>query len=185
MVEGIELDMIPFGDVAEGNRVLWPPEHAVILAVDGFADVFSHSVIVTLDNGVSIPFCSLAGLAMLKLFAWRDRGRGNAKDAVDLFKIICEYGAIHDERIYESDEGDDLNWDPVRMGAFLLGSDMATISVASSLDELMRLDRERLTDAVVRQCDTDDVRDIEELMNDFWNGVTGMGLVNSETRVPE
>ncbi|MBB1201798.1 hypothetical protein EGM70_16070 [Enterobacteriaceae bacterium 89] len=183
MVEGIELDMIPFGDVAEGNRVLWPPEHVVILAVDGFADVFSHSVIVTLDNGVSIPFCSLAGLALLKLFAWRDRGRGNAKDAVDLFKIICEYGAIHDERIYESNEGEGLNWDPVRMGAVLLGSDMARISVASTLDELKHLDRERLTDAIVRQADTDELRDIEALMNDFWNGVVSMEFVNPETFV--
>jgi hypothetical protein len=45
------------------------------------------------------------------------------------FKIIREYGAIEDERIYESPvEGERLDWDPIRMGAFLLGSDIATIS---------------------------------------------------------
>ncbi|ECG3781102.1 hypothetical protein EXA83_17970 [Salmonella enterica subsp. enterica serovar Breukelen] len=172
IAEGIELDIIPFGGVAEGNHVAWPPEREIIMAVDGFAEVFSHTVMVKLDNGENLPFCSLPGLALLKLFAWRDRGHGNAKDATDLYKIICEYGAIEDERIYEFPvEGESLDWIPVRMGAVLLGSDIAAISERSSLAELMRLDRERLTDAIVRQSDADDMTEIEQIMNDFWDGM--------------
>lgn len=73
VVKGIELDIIPFGGVAEGNQIAWPPEREIIMAVDGFAEVFSHTVVVRLDNSENIPFCSLPGLALLKLFAWRDR----------------------------------------------------------------------------------------------------------------
>ncbi|HCM1931032.1 TPA: nucleotidyl transferase AbiEii/AbiGii toxin family protein [Salmonella enterica subsp. salamae serovar 51:c:-] len=176
IAEGIELDIIPFGGVAEGNRIAWPPEREIIMAVDGFAEVFSHTVTVQLDNGENLSFCSLPGLALLKLFAWRDRGHGNAKDATDLYKIIREYGAIEDERIYESPvEGESLNWDPVRMGAVLLGSDIAAIGERSSLAELMRLDRERLTDAIVRQSGADDMAGIEQVMHDFWDGMVSSG----------
>lgn len=169
---GIELDIIPFGGIAEGNQIAWPPEREIIMAVDGFAEVFSHTVTVQLGNGENLPFCSLPGLALLKLFAWRDRGHGSAKDATDLYKIIREYGAIENERIYEFPvEGENMNWDPARMGAILLGSDIAVISEHSSFEELRRIDRERLTDAIVRQSDVNNSAEIEQIMNDFWNGM--------------
>jgi len=61
------------------------------------------------------------------------------------------------------------------MGAVLLGSDIAVISEHSSLAELMRLDRERLTDAIARQSDVDDMAEIEQIMNDFWHGMVSGG----------
>lgn len=173
IADGIELDIIPFGGVAEGNHIIWPPEREIIMSVDGFSEVFAHTVTVQLTNGEQLPFCSLPGLALLKLFAWRDRGHGTAKDATDLYKIIHEYGAIEDERIYAPPvAGEILGWNPVRMGAVLLGSDILAISERSSLAELMRLDRERLTDAIVRQSTMDDMAEIEQVMNDFWRGVS-------------
>ncbi|KEY56565.1 hypothetical protein [Serratia sp. DD3] len=146
------------------------------MSVDGFSEAFSHTVTVQLTNGEKLPFCSLPGLALLKLFAWRDRGHGSAKDATDLYKIIREYSAIEDERIYSSAvEGENLDWNPVRMGAVLLGKDIAAISEHSSLAELISLDRERLTDAIARQSDVDDMAEIELIMNDFWNSIISHG----------
>lgn len=172
IVEGIELDIIPFGGVAEENQIIWPPEREIIMSVDGFSEVFSHTVTVQLANGEKLLFCSLPGLALLKLFAWRDRGHGTAKDAIDLYKIIREYSAIEDERIYAPPvKGEHLDWNPVRMGAVLLGIDIVAISERSSLSELMKLDRERLTDAIARQSNIDDMKEIEQIMNDFWAGV--------------
>ncbi|SQI44143.1 Uncharacterized protein conserved in bacteria [Leminorella richardii] len=169
---GTELDIIPFGALAEGNQIRWPPDHEVIMSIDGFDEAFGHTVQVRLNSGETLPFCSLPGLALLKLFAWRDRGRGNAKDAVDFYKIAREYGAIENDRIYESPvEGERLGWDPVRMGATLLGYDVATMSQEGSFAELMSLDKERLTDAVVRQSVTDNSAEIERVMNAFWSGV--------------
>lgn len=171
-LEGVELDIIPFGGVAEGKHVAWPPDRDVIMAVDGFEEAYHHTVRVALAGGEAISFCSLPGLALLKLFAWRDRGAANGKDAADLYKIISDYGAIEEDRIYEPPvDGPRLAWDPARMGAFLLGSDLAAISAGEALADITRLDRERLTDAVVRQLHAVDAGEIDQMMTDFWQGV--------------
>ncbi|CAM3797523.1 nucleotidyl transferase AbiEii/AbiGii toxin family protein [Rahnella bruchi] len=172
VLEGIELDIIPFGGVAEANKVAWPPDREVVMAVDGFEEAFGHTVSITMQAGEQIPFCSLPGLALLKLFAWRDRGMANGKDAVDLYKIISEYGQIENERVYENPtEYDKRDWDVDRMGAFLLGNDIAMISSRDSLDELFRLESEALTDAIVRQTMTVSAEAIEQNLLDFWAGL--------------
>ncbi|WP_312239915.1 hypothetical protein [Pantoea sp.] len=176
MADGVEIDIIPFGGVAENNQVAWPPDRAIIMAVEGFDEAFRHRVLVELQHGELLPFCSLSGLALLKLFAWRDRGAASAKDAADLFKILSEYGLIEDERIYEPPvEGARHDWNPLRMGAFLLGCDIALILADESYAELLRLDRERLTDAMVRQCRTADADEIGQTMEDFWAGIERFG----------
>lgn len=65
---GTELDIIPFGALAEGNQIRWPPDHEVIMSIDGFDEAFGHTVQVRLNSGETLPFCSLPGLALLKLF---------------------------------------------------------------------------------------------------------------------
>lgn len=177
IVEGTELDIIPFGGVAESNQIAWPPEREIIMSVDGFSEVFSHVINVQLNNGEKLPFCSIPGLALLKLFAWRDRGHASSRDATDLYKIIREYNTIENERIYASDEGEKVDWDPVRMGAILLGNDILGIIDRSSLAELRALDIERLTDAIVRQSDTNDFAEVEQVIDDFWNCI----ISSSET----
>ncbi|GKX57405.1 hypothetical protein SOASR030_35170 [Leminorella grimontii] len=172
VVAGIEVDIIPFGAIAEDNQIAWPPDRKIIMYVDGFDEAFRHTVQVRLDNGETLPFCSLAGLALLKLFAWRDRRFGNAKDAVDFYNIVREYGAIEDDRIYEPPvEGERLGWDPVRMGAALLGYDVATMYQEGSPAELTFLDKECLIDAIVRQSVADNSVEIEQLINAFWSSV--------------
>jgi predicted nucleotidyltransferase len=172
ILNDVELDIIPFGGVAEGNKVAWPPDREVIMAVDGFEEAFKHTVLVELQSGENIPLCSLPGLAMLKLFAWRDRGAANAKDASDLYKIISEYGVIEGERIYESPvEGSEVGWDPVRMGAILLGNDIAMICAGGLKAELLKLNIEHLSDAIVRQSMTEDAEYIGQILNDFWFGI--------------
>ena len=142
------------------------------MAVDGFEEAFGHTVSITMQAGEQIPFCSLPGLALLKLFAWRDRGMANGKDAIDLYKIISEYGQIENERAYENPaECDKRYWDVDRMGAFLLGKDIAMISSRDSLDELFRFESEALTDAIVRQTMTVSAEAIEQILLDFWAGL--------------
>ncbi|NIG21179.1 hypothetical protein F3J37_21105 [Pantoea sp. Al-1710] len=172
ILDGVELDIIPFGGVAEANKVAWPPDRDVVMAVDGFEEAFRHTVLVNVVSDHPVPFCSLPGLALLKLFAWRDRGVGNNKDAADLYKIIVEYGVIEDGRIYESPvDGEELAWDTLRMGAYLLGSDIAVIASAASMKELLTLDIEKLTDAVVRQSRSESPEEIERVLEDFWAGI--------------
>lgn len=172
ILHGTELDIIPFGGIAEVNKVAWPPDRKVIMAVDGFEEAFAHTVLLTMQTGEEIPFCSLPGLALLKLFAWRDRGRANGKDAVDLYKIISEYGQIENIRVFEnSAECDRRDWDIDRMGAFLLGNDIAMISSRDSMDELFKIDAEAFTDAIVRQTTIENPEAIEQMLLDFWAGL--------------
>lgn len=166
-----ELDIIPFGDIAENNKIFWPPDRKIIMAVEGFKEALDHRVTVRLASGEKIPVCSLPGLALLKLFAWRDRGHSGAKDATDLFKIINDYGAIELSRIYEEPiDGGLFGWDTVRMGAALLGYDVALTGDADSIKALRKLDKEQLTDAVLRQIDSAQYEYIAQIMEDFWHG---------------
>ncbi|WP_277978023.1 nucleotidyl transferase AbiEii/AbiGii toxin family protein [Pantoea endophytica] len=172
ILDGIELDIIPFGGVAEANKGAWPPDRDAVMAVDGFEEAFRHTVLVKVAPDRPVPFCSLPGLALLKLFAWRDRGTGNSKDAVDLYKIIVKYGVIEEDRIYDWPvEGNALEWNTLRMGAYLLGSDMAVITSADSIKKLLTLDIEKLTDAVVRQSRSESPEEIEKVLEDFWAGI--------------
>ncbi|KFC99543.1 hypothetical protein GRAQ_04920 [Rahnella aquatilis CIP 78.65 = ATCC 33071] len=142
------------------------------MAVDGFEEAFRHTVLITMQSGEEIPFFSVPGLALLKLFAWRDRGAANGKDAADLYKIMSEYGQIENERAFENPaECDKRDWDIDRMGAFLLGNDIAMMSSRDSMDELFKIDADKLTDAIVRQTSTESAEVIEQICFDFWTGL--------------
>ncbi|NLU16513.1 MAG: hypothetical protein GXW94_12270 [Serratia liquefaciens] len=176
LCQGSELDIIPFGNIAEENTLAWPPDRAIVMAVDGFQEAFQQAVQVHLSNGYVLYFCSLPGLALLKLFAWRDRGNQNGKDATDLFTIISEYSHIEDERIYDIPlDIENFDSDPDRLGAFLLGTDVTSLLPQAPVNEtfaqLLQLQTPKLVDAVVRQYSRDTPARVEQLLEDFWQGI--------------
>src|ERR1019366_8248200 len=82
---GYPPDIIPFRGVEEPvNVIKWPPEMAIIMNVVGYEEALrtAHQVEVA-PNSVA-PVASLSGIALLKIFAWRDRGELDSKDALDL-----------------------------------------------------------------------------------------------------
>lgn len=96
------------------------------MTVAGFEEALSAAVRVQASGGLPIPVASLVGLALLKLFAWRDRHAQNDKDAGDLYCIMSNYGdARNDERLYTDElhflEATDFDF--VSAGARLLGHD--------------------------------------------------------------
>ena len=59
---------------------------------------------VTFLPGFDGKVVSLAGLAILKLVAWSDRGLENPKDAHDLIHLMDSYAAAGNiDRVYEED----------------------------------------------------------------------------------
>ncbi|WP_413507257.1 nucleotidyl transferase AbiEii/AbiGii toxin family protein [Serratia proteamaculans] len=172
-----ELDIIPFGNIAVENTLAWPPDRAIVMAVDGFLEAFQQAAPVRLSNGSVLLFCSLPGLALLKLFAWRDRGNQNGKDALDLFTIISEYSHIEEDRIYDIPlDIDNFDSDPDRLGAFLLGTDVTSLLQQTAENEtfmqLLQLQTPRLVDAIVHQYSRDTPARVEQLIEDFWLGIT-------------
>jgi predicted nucleotidyltransferase len=80
--EDYPLDIIPFGKVENPpNSIKWPPDGNEMMSVIGYADVLATTVEIEVEKNLLVPVISLAGLALLKLFAWRERGTQNPKDA--------------------------------------------------------------------------------------------------------
>ena len=130
---GIPVDLVPFGSIeTPENTIAWPPDQAIQMNVIGFQDAMRHSCLVRFNDVpvLDVPFATLAGLAMLKIAAWPDRGAINHKDASDLAFIMQVYlDAGNHERVY--DEHDDLlegDFDYEVAGARLLGRDIASIA---------------------------------------------------------
>src|SRR5882757_8775985 len=69
-----KVDIIPFGELeTEDGKIQWPRETDTVMNVAAFTDVFKSSISIEIEQHLTIPIASLAGLAILKLFAWLDR----------------------------------------------------------------------------------------------------------------
>lgn len=126
-----------------------------------------------IPTNAEIRFSSLPGLLLLKIFAWRDRGGQSSKDAVDIFKILQEYSRIEEDRVYDNNSWcERVDWDPERLGALLAGSDTAVIATEATLQGVLKLDKARLADAIVRQNEHVSADEIENIIDDFWHGLS-------------
>lgn len=172
--EGVEIDILPFGGVAQGDEIRWPPELAVAMSVEGFAEAWANTLIIEIPGCGEVRFSSLPGLLLLKLFAWRARGDEFTKDAVDIYKILHEYQHAEDSRLYDNAEwGERVDWDPERLGALLAGSDVAALMSEDNRKSLRQFDMQKLVDVMVRQrVDVSEER-IELLVGDFWDTLLG------------
>lgn len=140
----IPVDLVPFGSIeAPENTIAWPPDQAIQMNVIGFQDALRHSCLVRLNAApvLDVPFATLAGLALLKIAAWQDRGQVNGKDASDLAYIMRVYlDAGNKERLYE--EHSDLlteDFDYEVASARLLGRDVAAIASPATLARLQEI----------------------------------------------
>ena len=129
---GYPLDLVPFGDIEQANhRIAWPPEMAVRMNVTGYEEVLAASEEVEVAPGQTMHIATLAGLITLKIFAWMDRGRENAKDAKDIYQIMLNYArAGNADRLYneEMDMLEAVAYDPDLAGIRLLGRDVAQLA---------------------------------------------------------
>ena len=73
--QGRRVDLLPFGGVEQPTHTIaWPPDMHIIMHVAGFSEALQTALLVQVATGLIIRVASLAGLALLKLLAWRDRG---------------------------------------------------------------------------------------------------------------
>jgi predicted nucleotidyltransferase len=77
-----KVDLIPFGGIETSpGIIMWPPDMAIMMNVAGFGDALAAAVNVEVSPGMEIKVASLPGIAILKIFAWADRGHQNPKEA--------------------------------------------------------------------------------------------------------
>ena len=186
--EGLEhpykVDLIPFGGIeTKPNTIAWPPDMAVLMNVAGFADALAAAVSVEVSPGMSIAIASLPGIAILKLFAWADRGQENPKDAIDLVLLLRSYNEVGNaSRIYEEANAlaalEAAGYDLELAGAWLLGNDAAVISSAQTNKDLEALlhgpKREKLIEDMARAmlARHDALKYSHRLLEQFTKGFT-------------
>ncbi|MGW7536678.1 nucleotidyl transferase AbiEii/AbiGii toxin family protein [Amycolatopsis sp. NPDC054798] len=127
LVEGIEVDVVPYGGIEEeGRTILWPDDHR--MNVRGLSEAVASAEQVILPGGLVVKVPAVPALALLKLLTWWDRRSVTTRDAVDLGTMIdCYSSGPYWERLYD-DELEVLerhDFDPALAGAWLLGSHMS------------------------------------------------------------
>jgi len=99
--------------------------------VAGYREAFEAAPPLEIDPGFVVRVVSLPGLAILKLFAWADRGVADSRDAIDLAILLRQYGAAGNaDRLYGAEIGvlEAASYDLDLAGARLLGRDAARIN---------------------------------------------------------
>jgi len=154
---GHPLDFVPFGGVAQNtNEIAWPPDMEITMNVAGYQEVLQAAELVELAPGLIAKVASLAGLAILKLIAWSDRGSSNPKDAHDLYQIMTKYAdAGNTDRLYDAEFAmlEEAGYDPEIASACLLGKDTARLASEETYRQLMGIleqDHDRLALEMVR-----------------------------------
>lgn len=125
-----EVDIVPFGKIAEDDQVAWPPEGSPVMSVSGFEDVMRAADRVTVDGTYSFRIASLSGQFLIKLDAWSDRRTKTMKDASDmaylLQNIYIAFAIAHDGLPPEVDINAE-QFDVIVAGAEWIASDLKGI----------------------------------------------------------
>jgi len=153
------VDLIPFRGVASADGIIaWPPSRDIVMNVAGFEEALASSVVIEIKTGLTAHVASVAGLTLLKLAAWVDRGLESNKDAADLYRLLTSYAdAGNTDRLYEQelDLLEAVDFDMRLAGAELLGRDVGSICDTQILNQVrsvvaLERNRERLVIDMVR-----------------------------------
>jgi predicted nucleotidyltransferase len=140
----LPIDLIPFGAIEKDERsIAWPPEGDFVMNVLGFEEAYANTQVVQLPDGEHIHTVSLPALAVLKLFAWKERRFTKFRsDAHDLHVILVNYlDAGNHDRLYTDAAHllDEPDFDYTLASAFLLGQDMHQLLATEARDTLIAL----------------------------------------------
>lgn len=131
-----EIDVVPFGGISnDGEKIFWPPEESPEMTVRGFESVLRECVTVQVqDGGFYFKIPTSAGLFIMKLDAWLDRGLESTRDMEDLMYLMDNYYETHcleEQYVQVYDIVEDA--DPFVCGAFMLGMDVNNILTKEEL----------------------------------------------------
>ena len=127
---GIEVDLIPFGDIEDKKRnVKLTKPRAFTLQMPGFAEAAAFTEEIK-SGGLTLKTCPIEGLVMLKLISWDDRPY-RTHDLTDIDNIIDAYFDWNSDEIYsnhfevmEKYDTDDLHFYLPKISAHIIGLKM-------------------------------------------------------------
>lgn len=97
---GIEVDLLPFGEIENEDRELQLSRHALlVMDMSGFKEVYPFVDTLTIAENLSLDVCTLEGLVILKLIA-NDDDSSRTKDITDIEHFIEVYFDLNSDEIY-------------------------------------------------------------------------------------
>ncbi|GAA0534275.1 nucleotidyl transferase AbiEii/AbiGii toxin family protein [Chitinophaga japonensis] len=98
---GIQVDILPFGDIAGDTAVRIEGMGLTNIQVDGFVEVYKSGIAgVELTTGHHFKVATLPAIILLKLIAFDDRPEIRFKDARDIANILEHYFELQADFIY-------------------------------------------------------------------------------------
>lgn len=140
------VDIIPYGAGIGGDLFRWPDGDDIEMNVTGYRDAALSAESIGLASDLDFKVVTLAGLTLLKYFAWIDRRNQTRKDASDLFLLLHTYAdAGNLDRLYDSDI-DTLSAVDFRLDLAsprLLGRDVGRLCSGPTRDQLLAVLNQR------------------------------------------
>lgn len=104
---GIQVDILPFGEIEIDNSVTFASEGLNNIKVNGFMEVYNSGIqAMELKTGHQFRIATLPSIILLKLIAYDDRPERRMKDAVDIADIIHYFFDIQPTLIYSEEHLD-------------------------------------------------------------------------------
>lgn len=183
-----EVDIVPFGEIADGEIIAWPPDGTPEMSVKCFTDVMEHAIPVKINEEFTVYIASLAGQFLIKLDSWMDRHDRDHKDAEDMYYILDKFflTSIMDDQTPPDDV--DLNSEDLIRGAQWIGSYMRDILSTEHLNyysEIIQKELEKGTDSELLKdfikLYGDEKNDAYETSRAIWNSI--YDILNKEITV--
>lgn len=127
---GMQVDLIPFGNIADNGIVKVIGTGFTSMAVDGFAEIHKQNLPeIELESGNKFKICTLPGIVLLKLIAWSDRPEMRQSDILDISDILNNYFDLQGEEIYENHSNlfEDETKELINISATALGINIGAI----------------------------------------------------------
>lgn len=162
-VLGIEVDVVPFGEIEQGREVRFADDHH--LDVNGLQEAHATSVPVRMPRGTELRVASAPAQSALKVLAWRDRHTANPKDGIDLRVILNALAeAPFVDEVWADDEAlDSTDYDIVAAASYhyahLAAEAFAPVDGQAVLDTLRDA---RLTPVLLRHMRSEFAPDLLE-----------------------
>ena len=127
-----QVDLMPFGAIEDHEgTVTVEGAGFTSLQMPGFSEIYEEGLPqLVLENKHQFKFCTLPGIALLKLIAWDDRPEARRKDIKDISDILHHFFDMYDEQIWENhndlfeDEYDNLT----SIAAQVMGREISKIA---------------------------------------------------------
>lgn len=177
---GTVIDLIPFSDITNEDRVIFNMLGFSNTAVNGINEVFqSGTATAEITNKKSFKISSLEGIVLLKLIAYNDRPDERVKDIHDIANILKHYFEIEEQYIldnhndlFDIDGGVEI----ITVSAIVMGRKIRTIitgypKLYKRLSDILKADiKSKFIERLAKELDFT-LTEAQKILQDIQQGI--------------